>query len=328
MAEKSCHDHSPVVSVIMPTYNQAAFIGKAIESVLLQSEDDLELIIIDNNSTDRTKEVILSHCDSRIQYLNFQNNGIIAASRNAGIVKSKGKYIAFLDSDDYWDPTKLKQQLIHFRDDHLVGVASRATLIGEKIYYREQSEYDVKLEFTDVDYQTLLNNNQVITSSMVVRATALSQSKFFNEDPDFICFEDWDLWLQLAKLGKIRILTNKLIHYFVARKRGEAYCLVAENMTKLIAKERNEKFLPDFYYREPLNQVFLTIARSYLQYDTKKSREYYWRTLTGTTRIRKWLKALLGLLICAIPSKLSQKLLFGLYQIEHALSWLKSGIQK
>ena len=323
----NCSHRSPIVSVIMPTYNQAGFIGKAIESVMSQTEGNLELIIVDNCSTDGTKEVIRSHRDYRIQYFNFQNKGVIAASRNAGIRKAKGRYIAFLDSDDYWDPKKLKQQLIHFRDNDVVAVASRASLFGEKVYYREQRKYDERSEFADVSYQELLNDNQVFTSSIVVRANALSQTKYFNEDPDFVCFEDWDLWLQLAKFGKIRILTQKLVHYFVSRKRGEAYCLVAENMAKLISRERDEGFLAEVYYREPSNRIFLTIARSYIQYDAKRSRKYYWRVLTGSSRINSRMKAFIGLLICCIPSGLRKKVLFGLYQMEHTFSWLKSGVR-
>lgn len=311
------HDRSPTVSVIMPTYNQAGFVGKAIESVLRQTEADLELIIVDNFSSDGTNEVVLSYRDTRIQYFNFRNNGIIAASRNAGIRKAKGKYIAFLDSDDYWDPKKLEQQLIHFRETHIVAVASRAILLGEGIYYREQKNYDAKAEFTDLGYRDILNENQVVTSSIVVRATALTETNCFNENPDFVCFEDWDLWLQLAKTGTIRILARKLVKYFVSRKRSDSYCLIAENMLKLIAKEREHGFLPEACYREPENRVFLNIARSYIQLDGRKSRAYYWRAVNGSASLKCKIKGLCGLIICYIPRVLREKVLIALYQAEH-----------
>ncbi len=315
--------NSPLVSVIMPTYNQAGFIAKAIDSVLRQTESNLELIIIDNFSDDGTKEVVLSHRDPRVQYFSFKNKGIIAASRNVAIRRARGKYIAFLDSDDYWDPEKLTQQLIYFRNDDVVAVSSRATLFGEKIYYRDQTNFDAKKEFFDIGYEELLNDNQVITSSVVVRAASLSKTQLFNENPDFICIEDWDLWLQLTKLGKIRILRQKLVHYFVSRKRGEAYSLVAENMTKLMARERDSGFLAEAYYREPVYSIFLTIARSYIEYDAKKSQKYYWSVLKGATNVNKKLKALVGFLLCCMPLGLRQKLLYGLYQIEHAFVWRK-----
>lgn len=314
------HDHFPVVSVIMPTYNQAEFIGKAIESVLLQTERNFELIIVDNFSGDRTKDVALSYCDSRIQYFTFQNNGIIAASRNFGIRKAKGQYIAFLDSDDYWDPKKLEHQLIHFRDAVVIAVACRATLFGEEVYYREQRNYKARAEYTDMGYREMLSDNQVITSSIVVRAAALTETSCFNENPDFVYFEDWDLWLQLAKIGRIRILARKLVHYFVSRKRSDFYCRIAENMTKLIAKERDAGFLPEVNYREPEDRVFLKIARSYIELDAKRSREYYWRVLRGSSSIDCQLKGLCGLIICCIPSALRGKVLFGLYRIEHVLN--------
>ena len=318
--DTSFRDCLPIASVIMPTYNQAGFIGKAIESVLLQTERNLELIIVDNFSGDGTKDVVLSYCDSRIQYFNFKNNGVIAASRNFGIRKAKGQYIAFLDSDDYWDPKKLEHQLIHFRDVRVIAVACRATVFGEEVYYRVQGNYNAKAEFTDAGYREILNDNQVITSSIVVRAAALTRTNGFNENPDFVCFEDWDLWLQLAKIGKIRILAQKLVHYFVSRRRAESYCLITENMTKLIAKERDAGFLPEVNYREPANRVFLKIARSYIELDAKRSREYYWRVLRGSSSINCQLKGLCGLIICCIPSALRGKVLFGLYQIEHVLN--------
>ena len=98
----------PLVSVIMPTYNHAKFIGKAIGSVLNQTHKNLELIIIDNYSVDNTEEIVKSFNDHRIKYIKFMNNGVIAASRNNGLKIAKGEWVCFLDSDDWWYPKKLE----------------------------------------------------------------------------------------------------------------------------------------------------------------------------------------------------------------------------
>jgi glycosyltransferase involved in cell wall biosynthesis len=102
-----------LVSVIVPTYNRAALVSRAIESVLDQTYDNFELIVVDDASTDDTKAIVRSYDDDRITYLCHQKNRRVSAARNTGIKHASGKYIAFLDDDDEWFSTKLKQQVNH-----------------------------------------------------------------------------------------------------------------------------------------------------------------------------------------------------------------------
>jgi len=97
-----------LVSVVIPTYNHANFLEGALNSVIAQSYQNWEAIVVNNFSTDNTIEVINKLNDPRIRRIDFKNNGIIAASRNVGINKSKGDYIAFLDSDDVWYQNKIE----------------------------------------------------------------------------------------------------------------------------------------------------------------------------------------------------------------------------
>ena len=101
------HPQTPLISIVIPTYNRADLIPKAIQSVLDQTYQNWELIIVDNYSDDGTKEVIDSFRDSRISMLLIPRTGSVAASRNLGVLHSKGEWIAFLDSDDWWFPAKL-----------------------------------------------------------------------------------------------------------------------------------------------------------------------------------------------------------------------------
>jgi len=101
----------PVVSVIIPTYNRVNTIQRAINSVLKQTYKNFELIIVDDGSTDNTENVILRENDDRIVFLKHDTNKGGSAARNTGISHAKGKYIAFLDSDDEWCPEKLKKQV-------------------------------------------------------------------------------------------------------------------------------------------------------------------------------------------------------------------------
>ena len=111
-----------LVSVVMPTYNHAEFLSEAIESVLNQSYSQLELIVIDNFSEDDTKNIVKSFQDARIQYFKFANEGVIAASRNYGIKQAKGKYLAFIDSDDVWLKEKLSEQVDALEGDEEIGL--------------------------------------------------------------------------------------------------------------------------------------------------------------------------------------------------------------
>ena len=101
-------DSTPLVSVIIPTFNHANLLGKALESVINQTYGNWEAIVVDNQSTDETNQVIGKFKNSRIQYLKISNGGIIAKSRNLGINVAKGEWIAFLDSDDWWTKDKLE----------------------------------------------------------------------------------------------------------------------------------------------------------------------------------------------------------------------------
>lgn len=132
----------PTVSVILPTYNRAHLIGRAIQSVLAQTYHDFELIIIDDGSTDNTRSVIEDFDDDRIVYIKHEQNKGVAAARNTGIATVKGKYIAFLDSDDQWMPGKLASQidiLANTTPDIGVVVSGYIWIKGSnKVYLPEQ----------------------------------------------------------------------------------------------------------------------------------------------------------------------------------------------
>jgi len=123
----------PKVSVILPTYNRASFIGRAIQSVLNQTYRDFELIIVDDGSTDDTERVVKSFSDERIYYVKHEVNKGAAAARNTGLKMARGEFIAFQDSDDEWLPYKLQKQVEVFeRVHHKVGVVySNMNIVDE-----------------------------------------------------------------------------------------------------------------------------------------------------------------------------------------------------
>ncbi len=186
-----------LISVIMPTYNHAMFIGEAIDSVLNQTYQNFELIIIDNYSKDGTEKIVSSYRDDRIIYLKFRNNGIIAASRNHGIKNSNGEYIAFLDSDDFWLEQKLEYVVNH------INANPSADLICHDIWYNVYQAGRKRMTFgPHTTYRNLLfKGNSISTSATVVRRQKISDVDGFSEDMRFVAVEDYDLWLRLAQAG-------------------------------------------------------------------------------------------------------------------------------
>lgn len=189
---KSC---KPLISIVIPTYNHASFLGKCLDSVLKQTYQKWEAIIINNYSQDNTVEVIKSRCDSRIRVINFENNGIIAASRNEGMRRSHGEFIAFLDSDDLWFPEKLKKCLARLK--------AGADLVSHGMRYIKGVKRwkDVMCGPAKMaDYSKLFyNGNCIIVSATMVRKSCLEHVSGFDENPAMVSAEDYDLWLRLAK---------------------------------------------------------------------------------------------------------------------------------
>ena len=99
--------HPPLVTVVIPTYNQADFLREALQSVVNQDLADWQAVVVNNYSTDHTKDVVAEIADPRIQIIDFNNEGVIAASRNLALLQATSPFVAFLDSDDWWHPTKL-----------------------------------------------------------------------------------------------------------------------------------------------------------------------------------------------------------------------------
>jgi glycosyltransferase involved in cell wall biosynthesis len=216
---------SPMVSIIIPTFNQAEFLQKALQSVINQTFHDWEAVVIDNHSEDNTKEIVESMNDSRISYLLFSNHGIIAASRNWGINHANGNFIAFLDSDDLWYPSKLSTCLEYFRqgaDAVCHGAWIRKDGVLDKKFIPAQPSYNL--------YETLLfkGNSTIWTSTVMINRQCLKKFGVFSEHPAMVMAEDYDLWLRMAKNHVRWIIIPEIL--------GE-YTVHSKNASKNIKKQ-------------------------------------------------------------------------------------------
>ena len=222
----------PLVSIIIPTFNHAMYLPFALRSVLEQTYTNWELIIINNYSTDNTVEIVEGLNDTRIQIINFHNNGIIAASRNIGILKARGEWLAFLDSDDVWYSTKLERCM------SIIGADLNVTAVchGERWVYSDNYYRDVRYgPMSLATYDSLLfQGNCISTSAVVVRGELIKKVGLFSEKKQFITAEDYDLWLKLAKRNVFFAFIPETLGEFRIHPGGNSQFII-KNMNAILS---------------------------------------------------------------------------------------------
>lgn len=203
-------DRKPLVSVIMPAYNGEKYIGDAIESVLDQSYDNFELIIVEDKSTDSTLEVIQRYKDSRLfLYLNSENRGI-AYSTNRGIAKSKGKYIALLDDDDIALKRRLEWQ-VEFLEEHedIDILGGRSALIdsnGKFIKYDTEPIYNPKY----IKANMLFYNKRFANCTTMMRRSFIEENDLKYQE-GCLGMQDFKFFIDSSKVGTISSIDH-LVH--------------------------------------------------------------------------------------------------------------------
>ena len=265
------------VSIIMPTYNQAEFVTKAIKSIIDQKFDDWELIIINNFSSDGTLDKIKEFNDLRIQVYNYKNNGIIAAARNLGINKAKGKYLAFLDSDDYWTPYKLSE-CKRFLEENNYDIVCHGeewiTLNGKSIrrmFYGPDKAAET--------FSLIFNRNALSTSAVFLKKNIIEDVRGFNTDPKYKMVEDYDLWIRLSvrnfKFGFIKkILGVYVVHNSTSRNALFKQMLSEINLLRFHFHDQRNiggKFYY-FYCIKRLSRLFMSFGLRYLKVLLEKNR--------------------------------------------------------
>ena len=208
------HNSSPLFSVIIPNYNHAKYLPRAIESVINQTLSNWEILIIDNHSSDETEKVVNPYLSEKIHLFKIHNNGIIAASRNLGITHSKGEWIAFLDSDDWWSETKLEENLLMIKQFEADLIYHDLYIVKDKknITHNERTRGE---DISNKPWEYLLNyGNSIPNSSVVVRKSCIESIGGISEERTCISWEDYDTWLRLAQNGFLFRKINKVLGYY------------------------------------------------------------------------------------------------------------------
>lgn len=275
---------SAIVSVIIPVLNDAAHIASAIDSARQQSHTDLEIIVIDDGSTDDTPQVVQSIAaqDSRIQYLRRDHKGP-AAARNSGIEKSSGDFIAFLDSDDLWLPKKIEIQLKAFETDS-VGFVQCAGWIENSAGERDEEwtrQWQPEGRFTPE--AILFHHPKFFTPGVVVRRFFLSKAGLFDEQLRY--YEDVDLWFRLLLISEGRFVPEELVvirRKFRSAAEADAQmpilefldCIVRMREKAVGLYEKSVRPLTPGEKRIALDQFRVQLVKEYLAAgESKKARE-------------------------------------------------------
>ena len=211
----------PFFSIIIPTFNQSSFLKKALKSVSKQTFKSFEVIVIDNYSDDDTQRVVKSF--KNVIYKKINNYGVISKSRNLGLKISKGKWVAFLDSDDYWDKNKLRTIYEETRKKNFDVICHSEWILN--LSSSGKKKIRCYGPFSKNFYkEILLFGNRNSTSASVVKKKFLDKNKLkFDENRTFITSEDYCFFLHIANLDGIFLYLSRPLGYHTFHKGSMSY---------------------------------------------------------------------------------------------------------
>ncbi len=272
-------NQAPKVSVILPTYNRAYIIEKAIQSVLNQTYQDFEIIVIDDGSIDNTEEIIkeLQEKDNRIRYLRLNINKGASHARNEGIKIAQGEYITFQDSDAEWVIDKLEKQMkvIETSSENIVIYCGFWRIDGDEKTYIP----DINISNREGNiHKELLKGNFVDTPSILLPKKNLEKVGMFDEK--LPALEDWDLAIRLSKYYEFKLIDETLyISYVLSDSISANYEALIIAMQIILAKYQDEIY-KDHKIIKAWSIKFNSIAKYLLDNnDITKAKQLYWRAI-------------------------------------------------
>jgi len=226
----------PLVSIVIPTFNQAHTIERALRSVMAQSLQDFEILIVNDASTDSTADVLAQFDDARIHYFRHDKNRFAGAARNTGMEAATGKYIAFLDSDDAWLPEKLERQVGLLEGvDQDCGCSYTGAIINSETGLKKKTIYQ-PLWQGDVLQAYLLDKFVIWTPTFLFRSELLQQTGPF--DTSLIRAEDIDFYLRMLQQCKISCVPEPMVELYLDAGKGLAE--VAEKCDQILLDKHHE----------------------------------------------------------------------------------------
>ncbi len=210
----------PLISIVIPTFNRADELSRCLDSIRLQTLQNFEVLICDDGSTDHTEDVYKQFKKYfNVKYFKLENFGGPARPRNIGIKESSGKYIAFLDSDDWWVPSKLKESVLELEKGQDLIYHDLYIINNVEDLKRNKSQLK-KVKTRHLKKPTyidlLLNGTAITNSSVVVRRSLIESIGGFSEDKNLIAIEDFEAWLRCSKESDNFLRINKPLGFYWA----------------------------------------------------------------------------------------------------------------
>jgi glycosyltransferase involved in cell wall biosynthesis len=280
---------NPLVSVIIPAHNSMRYIGETIESVLAQSYSNLEVIVVDDGSTDQQGEIILSLAskDSRIRYFSKCNQGVSNA-RNTGFNLSKGDYVAFLDADDVWLPDNLSEKIEKIQSGNFGLVHSDASIIDEdsKLLDRVMKGGEGRLLSAMLE----MTSTQVPgPSSIVLKRSTIKNVGLF--DTRLSTSADQDFFLRFANFYPIGRVSKPTWKYRIHSNNMHKNIALMEHDVLAVYKKAsiNKQFSSWWYERKCYSSMYLILAASWIGDGKNWWRGFYFTILAFLQHPDAWL---------------------------------------
>ncbi|MFV8372643.1 glycosyltransferase family 2 protein [Flavobacterium sp. LB2P6] len=288
---------APFFSIVIPTYNHAHFMKRCLDSLVNQTYQNWEAIVVNNFSEDNTIEIIKEYIDPRIRLINNANGGVIAVSRNKGISEAKGDWICFLDSDDGWYPNKLEESLKYVKDYDL-------------IYHNLDKQFPVKSNKGVVNGRTLkkniakdllINGFCIPNSSVVVSKKIVDIVGKINEDKRFVAIEDSDYWMRISTItNRFKFIDLSLGSYWI----GENMSISPKQIDREIHLfNQYKKLLNSTELNQALKALSIRKARIYHQLGNFKEAKNEYLISLHHPSVGVKIKSILGYVLCLLKKK-------------------------
>src|SRR3990172_347270 len=272
MERNGMSDYSPLVSIVLPTYNCAAFLPHSIGSILAQTYNSYEIIVVDDGSIDNTKEVLTPFMQ-KINYIYYHQNKGSHVARNIGIQSSRGKYIAFIDADDIWLPEKLQTDIEYFETHPEVNMVYSKHLNIDQNGRMLDEASQKRLPSGNIFTQLFSEQNFIITSSVVVRKEIFETTGLFYEQLSNC--QDWDMWLRIAFYFKVGGINTPLVKYrhnphSLSKNRNNVLKYQKMVIDKIYSNFKDkENGINEKLYKKRLASHYAKVGRYYLRMGDK-----------------------------------------------------------
>ncbi|HRI45781.1 MAG TPA: glycosyltransferase family A protein [Ignavibacteriaceae bacterium] len=267
---------SPLVSVIITTYNSGKYIADTIKSVLKQTYQKFEIIIVDDGSTDDTKSVVenMIKSEKKISFHQIEHAGRPSVTRNVGIKLAKGEYIAFLDGDDLWTTNKLAVQMeVANNNPKSILFYSMSLTFGEvNIFSPFYEVLPLLSKAARTRTELITKGNSIPTSTVLILKEKLIEVNYFDEDPQ-LKIEDYDLWIRLGELGDYHFIPRIHCLYRVHQNQFSGSWKTKQKNVDYLSDKLNIK-LPKYNFVRNRNIAF-RLLRNIIHYLNYQLASFY-----------------------------------------------------